>query len=64
LDGVKVGQVTIYLLVHNDVHFDTSFSPALEDSVETVILIKFAWPPKIQLRRKPPVLGIGSYTAK
>jgi len=64
LDGVKGGQITIYLLVYNDVHFDTSISPALENSVEPIILIKFARPPKIQLWRKPPVLGIGSYMTK
>lgn len=60
----KRGQVTVYLLVYNYIHSDTSFSLALEDSIETVILIKFTRPPKIQLRRKPPVLGVGSYMAK
>lgn len=45
--GSTLGQVTTYLLVHNDVHFDTSFSPALKDPIETVILVKFAWTPKI-----------------
>ena len=60
LDGVDVGKVSIYLLVDNDVHFDTLLSPALEDAVKAVLLIKFAWPPEIQLRRKPPVLGVGS----
>lgn len=64
MDGVEAGQVTIYLFVYNDVHFDTSVGPALENSVEPVILIKLAWPPKIQLRGKPPVLGIGPYMAK
>jgi len=59
LDGVKTGQVAIYLLVYNDVHFYAGFSPALENFVEPIILIKFAWPPKIHLRGKPPVLGIG-----
>jgi len=61
--GSKWVQVTIYLLVYDYVHFDTGFGPTLEDSVEAVILIKFTWPPEINLRGKPPVLGVGSYTA-
>ena len=54
----------VYLFVYNYVHFNTGFGPALEDSVETIILIKFAWPPKINFWRKPPVLMVGSYEAK
>lgn len=42
-----LGQVAIYLLIHDDVHFNTSFSPALEESVEAVILVQFARPPEI-----------------
>lgn len=54
----------IYLLVYDDIHVDTSFGLAFEDSVEAVIFVEFAWPPKIQLWRKPPVLRIGSYATK
>ena len=53
-----------YLFVYNDVHFDTGFSPAFKNSVEPVIFIKFAWPPKIYLWRQPPILRNRSYVAK
>jgi len=58
--GLTICQVTSYLLIHDDVDFDTIFSPAFKDLVKAVIFIKFAWSPKIQLWREPPILGVGS----
>ena len=58
--GLTLCEVTIYLLIHDDIHLDTVLSPAFKDSIEAVFLIKFAWSPEIQLWRKPPVLGVGS----
>jgi hypothetical protein len=36
-----------YFLVHDDVHSDAGLSPALEDSIETIVLVEFAWPSKV-----------------
>lgn len=36
-----------YFLVHNDVHSNASLSPALKYSIEAVVLMDLAWPPKV-----------------
>jgi len=56
--------VIAYFLVHNDVHSNTGLGLAFKDPVETVVLMEFAWSPKIQLRREPPILEDGLYASE